>query len=99
MAAKNPRLAVVLNVSTYQAIKDLSEATGDSMSSIVAHFMDEAAPAFGDIAKAMRAAKSRPMEALDLMAEQLAKATQSVGQGQLELIDARRRQYKRRAKK
>lgn len=99
MAARNPRIGVVLNPSTYQAIKELSEATGDSMSSIVAHFMDEAAPAFGDIAKAMTAAKSRPMEALDIMSMQLAKATEAVGQGQLELVELRRRQYKRRAKK
>jgi hypothetical protein len=98
MAARNPRLAVVLNPSTYQAIKELSEATGDSMSSIVAHFMDEAAPAFGDIAKAMTVAKARPIEALDLMAVQLAKATQAAGQGQLELVEARRRQHKRRSK-
>lgn len=99
MAARNPRLAVVLNPSTYQAIKALSEATGDSMSGIVAHFMDEAAPAFPAIVEAMTAAKSRPAHALDLMAEQLAKAQMVASQGQLDLVEMRRRQYKKKAKK
>lgn len=99
MAARNPRLAVVLNPSTYQAIKELSEATGDSMSGIVAHFMNEAAPAFPAIIQALTVAKSRSVEAFDLMGEQLAKAQAVAAQGQLELIEMRRRQYKRRAKK
>lgn len=93
------RVQVTLSPHTYQALKELSDATGDSMSSIVAHFVDEAAQAFPAIIAAFDSAKSRPMEALDLMAEQLAKAQAAASQGQLDLVEMRRRQYKRRAKK
>jgi len=99
MATARKRVQVLLNPSTFEAVRALSEATGDSMSSIIAHFMDDAAQAFPAIIAAFEAAKSRPVEALDLMAEQLAKAQAAASQGQLDLVEMRRRQYKRRAKK
>ena len=99
MATARKRVQVLLNPSTFEAVRALSEATGDSMSSIIAHFMDDAAQAFPAIIAAFEAAKSRPVEALDLMAEQLAKAQAAASQGQLDLVEMRRRQYKRRSKK
>lgn len=99
MRPSQRRVQVTLSQQTYQALKELSDATGDSMSGIVAHFMDEAAQAFPSIIAAFQTAKSRPIEAMDLMAEQLAKAQAAASQGQLDLVEMRRRQYKRRAKK
>jgi hypothetical protein len=97
--AKAKRISIGFQPATLNALQSLSDATGQSISGIVSGFMDEAAPTLGDIAKAVELAKSKPVEAFDLMAEQLAVATEAASQGQLELVELRKRHNKRRAKK
>lgn len=97
--AKAKRISIGFQPATLKALEALSEATGQSISGIVSEFMDEAAPTFTDIIKAIELAKSRPVEAFDLMAERLAVASEAASQGQLELVEMRKRHNKRRAKK
>jgi hypothetical protein len=61
--------------------------------------MDEAIPALDQVIHALELAKSKPIAALDLMQENLAKAQHAASQGQLELIETRKRHNKRRVKK
>lgn len=97
--AKSIRVSVGFQSSTHKAIEDLAAATGQSFASIVSEFMDEAAPSFGDIAKAIQLAKKKPVQALDIMAERLAVATQQAAQIGLDLVESRKRHNKRRVPK
>ena len=96
--AKTKRTSVGFQPATYAALEDLADASGQSIASLVSGFMDEAAPSFVSIAKAIRAAKTKPIAALDLLQENLAHAQHMAAQGQLELVESRKRHNKRRAK-
>ncbi len=69
------------------------------MSGIVSSFMDEVVPSFEQIIQALALAKTKPIAALDMMQEQLAKAQHAASQGNLELVEERKRHNKRRPKK
>lgn len=97
--AKARRISIGFQPETLKALEALSEATGQSISGIVSEFMDEAAPTFTDIVKAFALAKTKPVQAFDLMAERLAIATEAASQGSLELAEIRKRHNKRSAKK
>lgn len=97
--AKSKRTSVGFQPSTYAALDDLADASGQSIASVVSGFIDEAVPSFSAIAQAIRAAKTKPLEALDLMQEHLAQAQHLAAQGQLELVESRKRHNRRRAKK
>lgn len=97
--AKAKRVPVGFQPSTLAALERLSEVSGQSISGIVSSFMDDAAPALEEIIRALEVAKTKPLKAIDLMQDQLARATVAAGQGQLELVDARKRHNRRRAKK
>lgn len=97
--AKTARTSIGFQPATYAALEDLADASGQSIASLVSGFMDEAAPSFASIAAALRAAKSKPIFALDLLQENLAQAQHMAAQGQLQLVESRKRHNKRRAKK
>lgn len=97
--AKAKRVPIAFQDSTLEALHRLSDASGQSISGIVSSFMDDAAPALEQIVQALELAKSKPVAALDLMQEQLANAQLAASQGQLELVESRKRHNKRRAKK
>lgn len=97
--AKTKRTSVGFQPATYAALEDLADASGQSIASLVSGFMDESAPSFAAIAQAIRAAKTKPIAALDLLQEHLAQAQHMASQGQLELVESRKRHNKRRAKK
>lgn len=97
--AKTARTSIGFQPATYAALEDLADASGQSIASLVSGFMDEAAPSFASIAAALRAAKSKPIFAIDLLQENLAQAQHMAAQGQLQLVESRKRHNKRRAKK
>lgn len=97
--AKSKRTSIGFQPATYAALEDLADASGQSIASLVSGFMDEAAPSFASIAQAMRVAKTKPIAALDLLQENLAKAQSNAAQGQLALVEDRKRHNRRRAKK
>lgn len=97
--AKTKRTSVGFQPATYAALEDLADASGQSIASLISGFMDEAAPSFASIAQAMRVAKTKPVAALDLLQENLAQAQANASQGQLDLVESRKRHNKRRAKK
>lgn len=97
--AKTARTSIGFRPATYAALEDLADASGQSIASLVSGFMDEAAPSFASIAAALRAAKSKPIFALDLLQENLAQAQHMAAQGQLDLVESRKRHNKRRVKK
>lgn len=97
--AKAKRVAVSFQPATHAALERLAEVSGQSMSGIVSAFMDDAVEGIEEIVRAVMLAKTKPIEALDLMQEQLAKAQHIASQGQLDLVESRKRHNKRRAKK
>lgn len=97
--AKAKRTTIGFQPATYAALEDLADASGSSIAGLVSGFMDEAAPSFASITQALRAAKTKPIKALDLLQENLAQAQHKASQGQLELVEERKRHNKRRAKK
>lgn len=97
--AKSARTSIGFQPATYAALEDLADASGQSIASLVSGFMDEAAPSFASIAQAMRVAKAKPIAALDLLQENLAQAQANAAQGQLALVEDRKRHNRRRAKK
>jgi hypothetical protein len=99
IVAKTKRISIGFQPSTYAALERLAVATGQSISGIVSGFMDEGVPEFEQIIKAVQMAKKRPVAALDLLQESLAKAQHLASQGQLDLVETRKRHNKRRAKK
>jgi hypothetical protein len=96
--AKSKRTSVGFQPATYAALEELADASGQSIASLVSGFMDEAAPSFSSVAQAIRFAKIRPLAALDLLQENLAQAQHLAAQGQLDLVESRKRHNKRRAK-
>jgi hypothetical protein len=96
--AKAHRVSIGFQPETLAALEGLAAASGQSISGLVSGFMDEAAPSFVSITQAIKAAKTKPIEALDLMQENLARAQHSAAQGQLHLVESRKRHNKRRAK-
>lgn len=96
--AKAKRVPIGFQPSTLAALERLSKVSGQSISGIVSSFMDDAAPALEQIIQALEAAKTKPIAAIDLMQEQLAIAQHAAAQGQLELVESRKRHNKRRAK-
>jgi predicted DNA-binding ribbon-helix-helix protein len=97
--SKTARTSIGFQPATYAALEDLADASGQSIASLVSSFMDEAAPSFASIAAALRLAKAKPIAALDLLQENLANAQANAAQGQLQLVESRKRHNKRRAKK
>lgn len=96
--AKAKRVPVGFQPETHRILEEMAEVSGQSIGSIVSEFMDEAAPALKHVVEALRLAKSKPVAALDLMQEHLAKAQHVASQGQLDLVETRKRHNKRRAK-
>lgn len=97
--AKAKRVPIAFQDSTLQMLHRLSDVTGQSISGIVSNFIDEAAPALEQVIQAVQLAKSKPIAALDLMQEQLAKAQHVASQGQLQLVATRKKHNMRREKK
>lgn len=97
--AKSKRISIGFQPETYAALEDLADASSQSIAGLVSGFMDEAAPSFASIAAALRLAKMKPIRALDLLQENLAQAQANAAQGQLQLVESRKRHNKRRAKK
>lgn len=98
MPTKNPRVMVTLKPGTYETLKAAAEAVGASMSSVIAEIMDEAAPALLNVQKAVQMAKSKPSEAFDQLAHQLAQAQAEASQLQLDMHE-QKRSLKRRTPK
>lgn len=96
--AKAKRVPIGFQPATLAALEGLAEASGQSISGLVSGFMDEAAPSFHSITLALKAAKTKPIAALDLMQENLAQAQLMASQGQLHLVESRKRHNKRREK-
>lgn len=97
--AKTKRISIGFQPETFAALEDLADASGQSIAGLVSAFMDEAASSFASISQAMRAAKTKPIRALDLLQENLASAQHRASQGQLDLIESRKRHNRRRPKK
>jgi len=97
--AKAKRISIGFQPATMVALQRLADASGQSISGIVSSFMDDAAPALEQLITAMEKAKTKPLEALDMLQEQLAQAQHLASQGQLDLVETRKRHNKRRAKK
>lgn len=96
--AKAHRVSIGFQPATFAALEALADASGQSISGLVSGFMDEAAPSFFTITQALKEAKMKPIKALDLMQENLAQAQHLASQGQLQLVESRKRHNKRRAK-
>ncbi len=58
MPSKNPRLSVVLTPALASTLASLSHETGDSASSLVRGFLEQAEPALARMLELVRAAKS-----------------------------------------
>lgn len=97
--AKAHRVSIGFQPATFAALEEMASASGQSISGLVAGFMDEAVPSLHSITLALKAAKTKPIQALDMMQENLAHAQANAAQGQLHLIETRKRHNKRRAKK
>jgi hypothetical protein len=97
--AKAKRIPISFQPATHAALERLASAAGVSISGLVSGFMDEAAPSFDGIVEALNVAKSKPIQALDLLQDELLKTQQKAFQGQLELSEARKQHNKRRPKK
>jgi hypothetical protein len=97
--AKAKRIPIGFQPTTMSALQRLADVSGQSISGIVSSFMDDAAPALEQIITALELAKTKPIAALDLMQEQLATAQHVASQGQLDLVETRKRHNKRRVKK
>lgn len=97
--AKAHRVPIGFQPATLAALEELAGATGQSISGLVSGFMDEAVPSFNTITQAIKIAKSKPIAALDLMAENLAVATHQASQISLDLVETRKRHNKRRVPK
>lgn len=97
--AKSKRISIGFQPATYAALEDLADASSQSIAGLVSGFIDEAAPSFASVAAALRLAKMKPILALDLLQENLAQAQAQAAQGQLQLVESRKRYNKRRAKK
>ena len=74
MAGTNPRISVTLKPSLDAAIRRLSEATGQSKSSLVAEILEQAEPVFARMATVIEAAKTATKEAKERMAANLDEA-------------------------
>lgn len=74
MAGTNPRISVTLKPSLDAAIHRLSEATGQSKSSLVAEILEQAEPVFARMATVIEAAKTATKEAKERMAANLDEA-------------------------
>lgn len=74
MAGTNPRISVTLKPSLDAAIRRLSEATGQSKSSLVAELLEQAEPVLMRMATVIEAAQTATKEAKERMAANLDEA-------------------------
>mgnify|MGYP003394896860 CR=1 FL=1 len=97
--SKAKRIPVSFQPATHAALERLAAAVGVSISGLVSSFMDDAVSSFDGIVAALDVAKSKPVQALDLLQDELLKTQHKALQGQLELSEARKKHNKRRPKK
>lgn len=97
--AKAKRVPIAFQDSTLALLHRFADVSGQSISGIVSSLIDEAAPAIEPVIEALEKAKTKPIAALDLISEGLARAQHNASQQQLDLIEVRKRHNKRRAKK
>jgi hypothetical protein len=57
MATSNPRITITLNPAVSAVLREMSELTGNSQSSMVAELLEESRPVFEKMVKLLRAAE------------------------------------------
>lgn len=62
---RNPRITITLDPQDYAVLSELSEANGESMSSIVAGLVHTVSPALSRVAEVIRVASSAQGDVLD----------------------------------
>jgi hypothetical protein len=88
MPSKNPRMLLVLNPETFEAIDDLSKALGKPKATIVAEFLKESTPNFVELARIARHFKLSPSMGLEEMQETVGRMAQGLAQAHLGLETA-----------
>lgn len=78
MGTTKPRITITLDHGAYDALRELSEACGEPMSSIVAQVVEMASPTWRRVAKMMVKARAAPAEAQAGMLAALERAESQV---------------------
>lgn len=101
MPTKLPRISVTLSVESKAALDALSEVAGVSASSFIGGLVHDAIPVIEATTRALRAAKTQPQKAADILNAEVVRAVSKVAQQQLELDEAikERRTIRRTTKK
>jgi len=68
---KKVRISLSVNPETYNALMDLSDASGEAMSRFPSLLLDTSVAQFEAMTKAYSAAKKSPDDALDILRENL----------------------------
>lgn len=90
MPTNRPRLTITLTPKLHAALKAFSEGTGQSVSSLIVEFLDEALPALERMAVMVQAAKRAKPEALAEMrskANRLQGTVQGLGNATIDALD------------
>ena len=98
MSTTKPRITVTLEPHTYEVLSRLAAVGGESMSSLVAQFVDVSLPSLERLVVVLERAKSAPQEALAGLASAVERAERTLlpalmnaqGMGDLFLSDIER---------
>lgn len=86
-----PRVSVTLRDETYATLRRLSQANGESMSSILGGLVEATAPALERVAALVEAASGAQQEVLERLAESMTAAESTLSplalEGQQEFLD------------
>ena len=88
MPTTKPRLSITLSPESRAALDALSEAAGVSAASFIAGLVHDAIPVIEATTRALRAARTQPQKAADILNSEVVRAVAKVAQGQLELDEA-----------
>lgn len=84
---RSPRLQVTLPEEVMEALREMSELTGQGMGTIVSEIMTTALPAIRTSMEAIRVVKQSPREAQRILQRFGNEATMQLAQNQLEFDD------------
>lgn len=90
MATKKKRITISLNDETYNALKRMSIANKEPMSSIVSSYLESITPVFEELADTFEAILNTPKESLELLkkkAEKDSKKLNELLENVLEITD------------
>jgi hypothetical protein len=78
MAAKNPRISVMLEPEVYRLYQDFAAAQGRSMSSVIGEMLKEVSPPIARTLSLLNAAQKAPKQVLQEMADNFDSASEEV---------------------